>query len=394
MKKRFNILLITLLLLVAGPLSVSAQIVDAQGQYVDTVFNDHVDRTAEDFVTVSLLIADPGSIFFTVLGHACLRLQCPTFNLDYCYSYESEDMSNRVLDFIGGKLKMGLWAIPTSDYCAYYAAEGRGVTEYILNLPAEKELKLWRIIDDELQKGTTLSFDYFRRGCAITCVRFLNQALQENKIEYSKSLYEYAPTPCELVKANTQNALWVRFYWNFLVGEDVKDPLYGDKQLIIPIDLAKAWQEAKINGNRLISHQPNVLVEGEPLKADGWFTPNIATLLLLLLAIANLFWKQPYFDWLMLAVQTTLGVVLFYLFFFSNLCCASWNWMIIPFAPIPILCWKWRKYWALPYVGLLVMWCIFMITMPLWTQRIIDLSHVMLIISWILVNIKQYYSKF
>ena len=111
--------------------------------------------------------------------------------------------------------------------------------------------------------------------------------------------------------------------------------------------------------------------------------------MLLLLAIANLFWKRPYFDWLMLAIQTMLGVVLFYLIYFSNLCCASWNWMLIPFAPLPILLWHWRKYWALPYAGALVIWSIYMVVLPLWEERIIDLSHVMLILAWILVIIKQ-----
>ena len=56
MNKLSNISLLTLLLLVAGTFSVSAQIVDANGQYVDTVFNDNVDRTAEDFVIASLLV--------------------------------------------------------------------------------------------------------------------------------------------------------------------------------------------------------------------------------------------------------------------------------------------------------------------------------------------------
>ena len=357
---------------------------------MDTVFNDNVDRTAEDFVTVSLMIADAGAKFYTVLGHACLRLQCPAFNLDYCYSYESEDMTNRVLDFLMGKLRMGLFAIPTKEYCAYYAEHGRGVHEYILNLPPDVETNLWRVMDEHLAEGTSLSFDYFNRGCAITCVRFLNKALLgKGKIEYASSLYAHSPTPCELVKANTKNALWVRFYWNFLVGEDVKDPLYGDRQLIIPTDLVKAWQEATIDGQLLIDSEPKILIEGQPQKADGWFTPNMATLLLLLLAIANLFWKYPYFDWLMLAMQTMLGIVLFYLIFFSNLCCASWNWMLIPFAPLPILLWYWRKYWALLYAIILALWCMFMITMPLWAERIIDLSHIMLIAAWIMVVIKQ-----
>ena len=72
----------------------------AKEQYVDPVFGDTIDRSAEDFVKVSLMIADPGALFSSVLGHACLRMQCPVFGLDACYSYESEDISNRVLDFL------------------------------------------------------------------------------------------------------------------------------------------------------------------------------------------------------------------------------------------------------------------------------------------------------
>ena len=61
----------------------------AKEQYVDPVFGDTIDRSAEDFVKVSLVIADPGALFSSVLGHACLRMQCPVFGLDACYSYES-----------------------------------------------------------------------------------------------------------------------------------------------------------------------------------------------------------------------------------------------------------------------------------------------------------------
>ena len=78
---------------------------------MDTVFNDNVDRTSGDFVIASLLVADPGTVLYSVLGHACIRLQCPVFDLDYCFSYESEDVENRMLDFLAGKLMMGLFAV-------------------------------------------------------------------------------------------------------------------------------------------------------------------------------------------------------------------------------------------------------------------------------------------
>ena len=48
MKQKYKILLTLLLSLLIGTPSISAQIVDEQGQYVDTTFHDNVDRTAED----------------------------------------------------------------------------------------------------------------------------------------------------------------------------------------------------------------------------------------------------------------------------------------------------------------------------------------------------------
>ena len=393
MNRIFNIFLLSLLLLVAGTFSVSAQIVDAEGQYVDTVFNDNVDRTAEDFVTVSLMIADPGAKFFTVLGHACLRLQCPTFDLDYCYSYESEDMTNRVLDFLMGKLRMGLFAIPTNEYCTYYKEQGRGVREYQLNLPPVVETNLWRVMDEQLSVGTTLDFDYYKRGCAITCVRFLKEALGQTHIQYDPSLYDYSPTARELGRKYTENARWVLFYWGFIAGEEVSVPLRGDKQLLMPEDLVQAWQKATLNEEPLIAGAPNVLVEGESQQADGWFTPLLAVLLLLLLAIANLFWKWPYWDWVMLAMQTVLGVILIYLMYFSNLCCTSWNWLLIPFNPLPAILWHWRKYWALPYTGILLIWTVAMIALALWGHILVDWSHILLVVVWALVVLNQRNTK-
>ena len=46
MKQTYTILLTLLLSLLIGTPPISAQIVDEQGQYVDTTFHDNVDRTA------------------------------------------------------------------------------------------------------------------------------------------------------------------------------------------------------------------------------------------------------------------------------------------------------------------------------------------------------------
>ena len=372
-----------------GALPASAQIIDAHGQYVDTVFNDHVDRTVEDFVIASLVVADPGTFMYSVLGHACLRLQCPTFDMDYCFSYESENERDKVRKFLAGKLIMGLFAIPTKDYCDLYFVEGRGVYEYELNLPINVKRELWRVIDDHLAEGIRLPYDYYNRGCAIAIVDFLKEALGEKEIVYDKSLYDYSPTGRDLVKANTTRALWVRFIACFLAGSEVDEPLIGDKQLLVPVDLVRAWQKAKVDGEYLLASKPNVLVEGKPQVNDGWFTPMVLAIILLMFSIINLWVKYPYFDWLMLALQTFVACGMVYLIVFSDLCCTDWNWLVVPFNPLPIICWKWRKYWATLYAGLLALWCVVMIAMTIWVHVLADWNHIVMVLSWMLIVIKQ-----
>ena len=390
MKKRLNILFLSLLLLVAGPLSVSAQIVDAEGQYVDTVFNDNVDRSADDFVIASLLVADPGTVMYSVLGHACLRLQCPAFGMDYCFSYESEGVRHKVLKFLSGKLEMGLFANMKDDYCDIFRKEGRGLYEYTLNLPVEVKRELWRILDEHLAEGIRLPYDYYHRGCAITALEFVKEALDETVIVYDRSLYNYSPTARELCIKHSQRALWVQFFALLIVGSEADEPLVGDRQLIIPTDLVHAWQQAKVNGEPLLASEPTILVEGEPKVADGWFTPMVLAIILLILSIANFLWKRPYFDWLMLAAQTLVGCFMASLICFSDLCCTDWNWLIIPFNPLPLIFWYWRKYWALPYVGVLAIWCLAMTATTIWGDVLVDWSHILMVVAWMIIVIKQY----
>ena len=96
MKGRFYILL-TIVALCGFAQGGFAQIYDEQGQYVDTIFHDHINRQAEDFVIVSLCVADPTDWkddMLGVLGHAFIRLQCPVFDLDNCFSYECEPLED------------------------------------------------------------------------------------------------------------------------------------------------------------------------------------------------------------------------------------------------------------------------------------------------------------
>ena len=183
--------------------------------------------------------------------------------------------------------------------------------------------------------------------------------------------------------------MWVRFISVFIAGSETDIVHTNDRQLIVPMSLVRAWQQAKVNGKPLLASEPTILVEGEPKVADSGFTPMVLAIILLILSIANLLWKRPYFDWLMLAAQTLVGCFMTYLICFSDLCCTDWNWLIIPFNPLPLIFWHWRKYWALPYAGILAVWCLAMAATTIWGHVLVDWSHILMVVAWIITLIRQ-----
>ena len=75
--------------------------------------NDGVDRSDPNFVKASLLVVGPGNELYGCAGHVAFRLECPTFKHDYAFSYEGESVQGQVFRFFAGKLKMGMFCIPT-----------------------------------------------------------------------------------------------------------------------------------------------------------------------------------------------------------------------------------------------------------------------------------------
>lgn len=364
----------------------SAQVYDAEGQYVDTVFHDHVNRQAEDFIQAGLVVCDPSDVLYSTLGHACLHLECPAFDKDFFFSYESEGVPHKVLTFLRGDLKMGMVAWEREDFLAMYAADGRGVREYQLNLTTEQEQALWYYLDQRVDEGVTLPYDYFHRGCAKAVVQVVKSALGQQTIHYGAWPERIVvKTQRELVADYITDSPWNEFILYFLVGTEGDWDCALEQKLIIPADLAEVWQHAEIGGKKLLASEARILVvpeekeSGEKLvMLKHWCMPIMVAIMLLLLT-----WWTP---WPMLVMQTALGLLMAYLIGFSDLPCTTWNWLIIPFNPLVAIGWHWRRYWALPMAILLMVWLLVMAVYP---HTLVGLPHVVLAAGVVLMLLKH-----
>ena len=401
MKKRLNILLLSFLLLVAGSLSVSAQIVDAEGLYVDTVFNDNLDRTAEDFVKVSLMISQPSSKrVYSIFGHAALRLQCPAFDLDYVFSYISIHIDASALEYIIIRPTMGLIAVPTEQYIE---KEFRGITEYAMYLPPQVETELWRILDESTAKGYDRPYDCVAGSCAQMVLQFINRAIATTYPKGSVQtqwLGEPEHTMHELMNMYAQEAPWQLFLINSILGSSYVDNvnMTNAKKVLFPMQLLALWHNTTLCGKSILSDKPIVHTTSEVMTATKIKPIHVAVLLLLLslLSVITMFFNQRKLienvgngiDYTILTLQTLAGIFMMIMMWVAYLPFpkAYWNWLLIPFNILPAICWKWRSYWALPYAAVLTVWCLAMVLVP---HMLVDTTHIIFTLAFAIVLLKQ-----
>lgn len=347
------------------------------------------DRLADGFVKAGLVVAEPGDELYGVLGHVCLHLQCPYYGLDYVFSYESEAVRGRVLRFLLNDLKMGMFPLALDDYLAPYREEGRGVKEYPLNLPPEVELRLWQVLDEKVMEGQGLPYDYIKRGCAISVWHVLREALGDTPVELPAWEQAFERTLREMYYDNSPEG-WQRFYAMTLVGGDVDNcSLPKEEKLIIPCELIAFLQHTMIRRQPVVGEEFVELLPAVNQNKGDRFTPLHASLLLLLLALGSLLWQRPYIDWAILALQTAFGMLMTWLLF-SPLPGTEWSWLIVPFNPLPLLFWKWRKWWALPYVGILLLWIIGVLCAP---HRLVENAHIIMVLAFMVVLLKPILRK-
>ena len=185
-------------------------------------------QPAEDFVIASVCVATPGDDIYAALGHACLRLQCPTHGLDYVYSYEAEDVNHNVMRFFAGKLKMAVRTVPTEEYIAQYVPQGRGVREYVLNLPVRVKQRLWEQMDAR-SEYSPIPYDYMNNGCAVSVLSWLEDAIGKDSLEYGPWPEKFNRSRKEMGGDSIRNKWNHIFVCTFVTGEAKLLPFVFEK---------------------------------------------------------------------------------------------------------------------------------------------------------------------
>ncbi|MBR1786537.1 MAG: DUF4105 domain-containing protein [Paludibacteraceae bacterium] len=366
--------------------SFSAAFADA----VDPLFGDTIDRNAEDFVLVSLCVADPTDWRDDVLGvsgHAFLRLQCPTFNLDFCFSYEGENVNDNMFRYLSGDTKMGMFAVPTDEYLQDYNRWNRSVHEYRLNLPPQVEQRLWEIMDNHLTGKILLRQDLNKYGCAITVVKYVKKALNGMPIVYAPDPELERMTRREIGYRSLEAHPWMRLFSMLLTDNRYNDNCPLDEKLIVPSDLAEVWQKATLDDKPFAVYLGDLVEGAELTNNKTWLTPMLVALIILLLTICFALTRYQFWDWTLLALQTFGGILLIAFLIVSVVSGSSIYILLVLLNPLPAMLWYWRKYWGIVYSAVLLLGTIVLACQP---HMLIDPAMLVLALAYVILYAKPF----
>ncbi|MCM1153623.1 MAG: DUF4105 domain-containing protein [Muribaculum sp.] len=349
----------------------------------------------EDFVRAYVMIAGPGEAVYSATGHAFFRMQCDEFDKDYCFTYESEPVTNRVLTFLSGNLKMGMMAEPTDKFVEMYKSEGRDVTGYELQLPIKVKQNLWRILDNLTEQGMTLPYSYTDRGCSQSVLDILNEALGTRQLSYGEWPAEFEKSRRELLSDELINDPWKRVAIHVMTNGSANDEVPYQQKGITPKNLLSILKIASLDGKPIISQEPVVFAKRTREDKPVSVSPVGIAVILLVLTLICIWFRKPYMMWCLLALQTLLGLLNVYLIFVSSLCATEWSWLIIPFNPLPLLLWKWRRYWEIPYTVVITIWSVAMICMPPLTDPSLIILAITIAIAFVddRIGLRSYFIR-
>lgn len=355
-----------------------------------------------DFVRVSLVVSAPsGGALYSTLGHATLRMECPTHGMDYCFSSEIAQPMDEVWGFLAGKARVGLVVVRISDYVAAQKAERRKVTGYPLNLTAEEKRELWRLLDGKVAEGLYMTYDYLNRGCGLEVVSFVDCALARERIVYGRLPEWVHGSRREIACRALEPFPWTRVFMMLMMGDEADREVALEKRVMVPADIVEVWSDASIEDTAgcrrpLLAGAPEVLYDpGADAVPSSRFPGPLAVfgavlLMTVLLTVAQ--WRHAgswrrcgrVADAVLFAVQALAGLFMTFLWWCSDLVATGWNkyHVVLNILPLAVYVWGrvrpfapdvWRKvygFYGLVLAGFIVscawqpcpdypLWCLF-----------------------------------
>lgn len=292
---------------------------------------------------VSVLTCGAGSALYSSFGHTAIRIKDSAGGTDMVYNYGTFDFNDPHFysKFTLGKLLYFLEKDAFGDFLYDYVQEGRAVMEQVLSLPEEDAEKIRAFLENNLLPANrAYRYDFLFDNCA-TRVRDIFPRVLGGSFQFGAVLNRQPIRFREAIDQRLPGKPWQRLGIDIILGSPVDAVMNDHHSMFLPDYLYRGLQGARYHGKPFVITR-EVFAGGMHQPAKTINQPFWVMLLLLLLVAAVHFITalQRYRKAVTAAVlfiTGLMGLLLLFMWLFTNHQSCSRNWNILWAFPPNIL---------------------------------------------------------
>jgi len=325
---------------------------------------------------ISILTIGPGSSLSDAFGHSGIRVIDRVNDYDIVFNYGVYDFNDPGFygNFVKGRPIYSLGLNSFENFYRNYVNQSRQIIEQKLNLSEyQKKVLVNKLITNSKEENKDYKYNYFENNCSTKIGDIFNVLLEEeirneglnldniNSNSYRKLVYQH-------VVPNSWGALGIDICLGSVIDKNITD----QDELFLPYNLKLYFDKLGNSNIRNGDLVETSILFGEYIEyKETSFSPLYVLLILSLIIIIVTFLdylritRNVFLDIIILLITGLIGLLLVYLWFFSNHIASAWNYNLlwaIPFNLILLfqLLKKNQNRWILSYLKINVLMLLLM----------------------------------
>jgi len=295
---------------------------------------------------ISVLTCGPGTDLYATFGHSAIRVQDPGNGLDLVYNYGTFDFNtpNFYLKFARGKLLYSLSRERFEDFLYTYQLEKRWVKEQVLQLSGPERNEIFRFLETNYEPANRdYKYDFLFNNCATKIPDVFARVLG-NRLEFSEGFLKEPFTFRQLIHQYLDTNSWSSLGIDLALGAVIDRKAKPLEHMFLPDYVYRQLNHSLIEGKPLVLRERTIL-EAYGSGNKGYFTMTPAFWLLLALLFTTAITyidfrngsRSKALDFLLLGFTGITGLLIIFLWFFTDHTATAWNFNLLWAFPLNLL---------------------------------------------------------
>jgi len=297
-----------------------------------------------DKAEISILTCSPGPELHEIFGHSAIRIHDDQNNIDWVFNYGM--FNYRTPNFYGKFLKGNLlYHIGGTTYESFvysYQYSKRSIYEQKLDLDSICKQQIFNaIIENNKEENKYYNYDFQLDNCA-TRIRDIIEKNCPYEITYSFPNQDKSAR--DILKEYLKPIRWTDWGINTVLGKRLDIKSETRDYMYIPDYLMYLFDSASINGHKIVTEKKTVYQAPQTIFATPWYLgPEVAfTLIAILILTYSIYCMKRkivsrWLDYIIFSIAGLVGILIFYMCFFSNYYSTAWNFNLLFFTPTHLL---------------------------------------------------------